>query len=80
MRLGQPALGVDRRRAATSGGGDGLPVNVIGHVAGGEDAGHIGVHGVVLDEVTILIRVEFAPKGRGVGRVCVAALAEAKGK
>ena len=35
---GQPALGIERRFAAHSRGGDRLLINRIGHVAGGEDA------------------------------------------
>src|SRR4051794_5870736 len=34
--LGQPALGVDRRRGAGPGRGDGLPVDVVDHVTAGE--------------------------------------------
>src|SRR3954469_8321240 len=36
--LGQPALGVDRGGRAGAGGGDRLPVDVVDHVAAGEDA------------------------------------------
>src|SRR5258708_1912081 len=35
---GQPALGVERGRAAGAGGGDGLPVGAVDDVAGREDA------------------------------------------
>ena len=34
----QPALGFQRRHAAEAGRGDGLAVDIVGHVAGGEDA------------------------------------------
>lgn len=37
LRL-QPPLRVNGRNAARSGGGDGLPINVVVHVPGGEDA------------------------------------------
>ena len=36
--LGEQALGVERRHTAGAGGGDRLAVDVILHVAGGEDA------------------------------------------
>ena len=39
----EPALGVDRRLAAVRGGGDRLPVAVVVHVAGDEDALDVGV-------------------------------------
>src|SRR5688572_2704129 len=35
--LGEPALGVDRRRRSGAGRGDGLPVDVVDDVAAGED-------------------------------------------
>src|SRR5215212_3196629 len=42
----EPALGVDGRPAAVSGGGNGLPVALVGDVARGEDAGDAR-HGVL---------------------------------
>ena len=48
--VGQPALGVERGRAAGAGSGDGLPVGVVDEVAAGEDAGDAGaVVGGALD-------------------------------
>ena len=39
----QEALGVERRHAARGGGGDGLTVGLVLHVACGEDAGLVAV-------------------------------------
>src|SRR5215510_2717752 len=39
---GEKALGLERRHAALAGSGYGLPIDVVGHVAGREDAGHRG--------------------------------------
>ena len=39
----QPAFGVERGHAAAAGGGDGLAIVVVGHVAGGENALHAGI-------------------------------------
>ena len=36
------SLGIERGHAAHAGGGDGLAVDVVGDVAGGEDAGNVG--------------------------------------
>ena len=36
--MGEPAFGVERGHAAAAGGGDGLAIIVVGHVAGGEHA------------------------------------------
>src|SRR5437763_1075392 len=41
--VGEPALGVERGHAAGAGGGDGLPVVVVRHVAGREHAVHARV-------------------------------------
>jgi hypothetical protein len=42
------ALGVERRHAAGAGAGDGLTVDVVLHVTGGEHAGNAGGRGVAL--------------------------------
>ena len=42
LGLGQPAFGVDGGGAATTGGGDGLPVGVVHGVAAREHAGEVG--------------------------------------
>jgi hypothetical protein len=43
----QKSLRVDRRHAAAAGGGDRLAVDVILHVAAGEDAGNVGLGAIV---------------------------------
>jgi hypothetical protein len=43
--LGQPLLGVERGHAAHPGAGDGLAVDVVGQVTGGEDTGDGGAGG-----------------------------------
>src|SRR4051812_46273221 len=59
--FGQPALGVDRRRGAGAGGGDGLPVDVVDHVATGEDAVDVGPGGRVLDlDVAGVVQFELS--------------------
>src|SRR4051812_19466442 len=40
IRLGKELLGVERGHAAGAGGGDRLAVDLVHHVAAGEDAGH----------------------------------------
>ncbi len=40
--LGQEPLGLERRHATHAGGGNGLAVHAVAHVAGGEHAGHAG--------------------------------------
>ena len=47
------ALGVDRGHAARAGGGDGLAVDVILHVAAGEHARHARARAVVRDDVAV---------------------------
>src|SRR3954470_22041022 len=59
-RLGQPALGVDRRRGAGPGRGDGLPVDVVDHVTAGEHAVDVGARGRVLDlDVAGVVELEL---------------------
>src|SRR5918997_508769 len=43
--LGQPTLGVDRRRTSRTGGGDRLTVRVVDEVTAGEHAGNAGSGG-----------------------------------
>ena len=42
----QVPLGIQRRHAAGAGGSHGLPVDMVAHVAGGEDARHAGRRGM----------------------------------
>src|SRR4051794_38818226 len=59
--VGEPALGVDRRRGAGARGGDGLPVDVVDHVAAGEDAVDVGAGAGVLDlDVTLVVELQLA--------------------
>src|SRR3712207_5169353 len=58
---GQPALGVDGRRGAGAGRGDGLPVDVVDDVTAGEDAFDVGPGGRVLDlHVALVVQLELA--------------------
>src|SRR3712207_3109244 len=58
---GQPALGVDGRRGAGAGRGDGLPVDVVDDVTAGEDALDVGPGGRVLDlHVALVVQLELA--------------------
>ena len=63
------ALGVESGGAALAGGGDGLAVGAVGDVAGGEDAGDVGVGAVFLEEIALVIHVELAAEGGGIGGV-----------
>src|SRR5689334_19985138 len=61
-------LGVDRRHAAAAGGGDGLAVERIGHVAGGEHARDRGARRAWRDlEIAALVHRHLAGEERGVG-------------
>ena len=50
LEIGEEALGVEGRRAAGAGRGDGLTVGVVDEVAGGEDAPKVGGGAPGLDE------------------------------
>lgn len=52
---GQPAFAIEGRSATLASGGDGLTVNMIGHVAGGEEAINARHGPVFLQDVAILI-------------------------
>src|ERR1700729_4098360 len=54
--ISEPPLRVERGGTASPGSGDRLPVNVVDHVAGGEDAVNRGARAGVLDqEVTLRV-------------------------
>src|ERR1044071_7292116 len=68
--VGQEALGVDGGHASAARGGDRLAVAVVGHVARGVHAGHVGGRGPVAGEqVAGLVHVQHALEERGVGLV-----------
>ena len=56
----EPALGFDRGHAAGAGGGHGLAVDVVLHVAGGEHAFDAGLRGAGLGaDVAVLVELEL---------------------
>ena len=60
FELGQVALGVEGAHTARAGGGDGLPVDVILHVADREHAGDVRLGRARLrDQVAVLVVVEL---------------------
>src|SRR3712207_6848364 len=60
-RVGEPALGVDGRGRAGARGGDGLPVDVVDHVAAGEHTVDVGAGARVLDlDVALVVQLELA--------------------
>ncbi len=62
---GEEALRVEGRHAAGAGGGDGLPVDVILDVAGGEDTRDVRRGGAGLrDEVPVLVVIELVDEER----------------
>src|SRR5438094_8434844 len=64
---GEEALRVERGHTTGAGGGDRLPIGVILHVAGGEDAGHIGLGRAGLrDEIAGFVVVELVDEQLGV--------------
>src|SRR5438067_2272668 len=68
-RLGlglQPALGVDGRHAARTGGGDRLPVDVVLDVAGREHTLDVGAGAGVRVDVAVLVHVDLAAEDVGV--------------
>src|SRR5579872_7379104 len=50
----QVAVGVERRHAARTGGGDRLAIDMIGHIASGEDARHARRGGIPFGAATHL--------------------------
>src|SRR4051812_39527053 len=59
--LGQPAFGVDGRRRAGAGRGDGLAVDVVDDVTAGEDAVDVGTRRRVLHlEIAGVVELELA--------------------
>src|SRR4051794_24349295 len=68
--LGQPALGVDGRRRAGAGRGDGLAVDVVDDVTAGEDAVDVGTRRRVLHlEVAGVVELELAGEELAAGVV-----------
>src|SRR3954467_12600479 len=65
----QMVLGVDRRHAARSRGGNRLPVDVVLDIAAREDAGDAGLRAVVGDDVAVLIELDLATEQRGIRRM-----------
>src|SRR5690606_2807135 len=73
LQVIQVALGVERSLAAAAGAGDGLAVDVVLHVAGGEHAGNAGLGGIAVaaalgDQVAVL-HFQLAGEDVGVGLV-----------
>jgi len=64
--MGEVFLGVEGGGAALAGGGDGLAVDVVGDVAGGEYAGDVCKGAAVADEVAAIVHLELAAEGGGV--------------
>src|SRR5205085_3728545 len=56
-------------RAAGTGGGDGLAVAAVLHVAAGEDSGDFGEDEIVRLEVSVLVHVQLSSKHFGIGFV-----------
>src|SRR5579872_574145 len=69
--FGEPAFGVEGGFAAHAGGGDGLLVDRVGDIAGGEDAFHAGggTERVFEDDEALGVELELALEELGVGRV-----------
>src|SRR5579884_3851310 len=63
----QPAFGIDRRAAAIAGRGHRLTVAMIDHVAGGENAWHVGHRVLARDDVAPLVHIDLAAEQRGIG-------------
>src|SRR3954463_3988297 len=58
--VGEPALGVDRRRGTGARGGDGLPVDVVDDVTAGEDPVDVGAGARVLDlDIALVVELEL---------------------
>src|SRR5689334_20995868 len=62
-------LGFHGGHAARAGGGDGLAVSAILHVAGMEHAGNVGARAAFRDDVAFRIGFDLAPENLGVGNV-----------
>jgi hypothetical protein len=61
VQVGEVALGVQGRRTPAAGGGDGLPVGVVDHVAAGEDAVDVGPGALALgQDVALTVQVDLA--------------------
>src|SRR5438132_11915521 len=65
----QVALAVHRSHAAGAGGGDGLAIDMILHVAAGERTGDAGLRAVVCEDVALFVECELAGKQFRVGRM-----------
>ena len=63
----EPAFAIDGRHAAAACGGDGLPVHLVVHVAGGEDALDVRVRRAGLHfDVALVVRLQLSAEERGV--------------
>src|SRR5689334_14394315 len=69
LEVFEVALGVDRGHAPGTRGRDGLPVDVVLHVAGGEHTGHAGARARRGDDVAVLVEFELPLEERRVRRV-----------
>src|SRR5439155_856208 len=67
----QPAFGIERGHASGAGGGDRLPVVIVGDVSGGEDPLDTGVRplGRCPLNVPFLVELELAPEEISIGGV-----------
>jgi hypothetical protein len=65
----QKTLRFDSRHAARAGGGDGLAVSSVLHVAGVKYAGDIGARAAFGDDVTLGVGLDLALEDLGIGDV-----------
>ena len=72
IRLGEELLGVERGHAAGAGRGDRLAVDLVHHVAAGEDAGHAGPGACPASTADIAVGVEVEMALEQLGRRAVA--------
>ena len=69
----QPTLRIDGGHAAGAGGGHGLPIHVVLHIATGEDAGDAGVGRPSLgNDVAVRIHLDLSLEQARIGLVAVA--------
>ncbi len=52
-------FGVDRRHAARTGGGHGLPIDVILHITRRKHTGHVGVAALPGDDIAVGIELDL---------------------
>ena len=76
----QEALRVQRRHASRPGGGDGLAVGLVLHIAGGEDAGDRSLRAAGAGhDIAVGVQVQLAIQKSGVGQVADGEEEEAQG-